>query len=72
MRQSQQAKEKQKAHVEPALEQAQSPFARIPQVCALRALPETGERDNKDFVVLYDTFSGVIYSPEEGGAPELF
>ena len=73
MRESQQAKEKQRALVDPARSLGQAhpslPFARIPQVDALGALPETNERDNEDLVVLYDNREGGIYS-DEGGAPK--
>ena len=72
MRESQLEKEKQR-DVAPTLEQAlpSLPFAGIPQVDALRELPETDKRDNEDFVVVYDTQEGVIYS-DEGGAPKIF
>ena len=73
MRESRQAKEKQRALVDPARSLGQAhpslPFARIPQVDALGALPETEEHDNEDLVVLYDNREGGIYS-DEGGAPK--
>ena len=68
MRESRQAKEKQRALVDPARSLGQAhpplPFARIPQVDALGALPETEEHDNEDLVVLYDNREGGIYSDE--------
>ena len=75
MRESQQAKEKQRALVDPTPSLGQAhpslPFARIPQVDTTGALPETNERDNEDFVVLYDNREGGIYF-DEGGSPKLF
>jgi hypothetical protein len=73
VRESQLEKEKLRAFVGPTLEQAHpsSPFAHVPQVGALEELPETDERDDRDFVVVYDTREGVVYL-DEGGVPKLF
>ena len=49
-----------------------SPSTHVPRVCALGTLSETEERDNDDFIALYDPGKGFVESYKEGATPKFF
>jgi hypothetical protein len=67
-------KNKQSVTTGPSMDHARPspPFARVPQVGALRPLLEADEHDDDDFVALYDPKKGSLESHKEGVTPKFF